>query len=730
MPQIILGPNPTNLDGSVRKAAYSFLEKLSENDTSPGLHIEPITGSADPRVRTGRVNDFWRAVLVRLQGQSENAHYIYLGTYPHDEAIKFAKTASVRINPQNGIAELIAADQTSIPADQSIVPKPKPDDIDNARYSLLETQGITLSQLTELGVDQRIAERALAAVDDDELISAVETAPSWQADALLDLSVGTRLDEVKLKLGISAPEVLLDNSDDQQVLKALAQPAAQMDFAFIDNTAELRDAIEDPDFAKWRVFLHPEQRDYVFKNRNGSFRLSGAAGTGKTIVLVYRAHELAQKNPAARIVLTTFNRTLARSLKETLLQLDRWTKFASRVGNPGIYVASVDSIARGVLDSAERQFSSTDTWAASVAEVLGPRSPFILDPSTDSLWTSVIQEAGNPEVPESLSRMFLISEYQTIILPNRVTTQDQYLRVKRSGRGTALSRADRLAVWQVIAAYRAAADANGSTDYDEKAMIAATWLKSQTCTGTGFLADHVLVDEAQDLTPARLTFLRSLVPDGPNDLFLAEDSQQRIYGNRFTLSSCGINIRGRSRRLTLNYRTTAQNLGYAVNLLSGENWVDMENTETDISGVHSARTGPAVRELDVDSVVALYDLVAELIEVWLQVDSNPDEISVLVRDRQTGEMLLNALAERDVNAKFISENDSITEEYVSVMTMHRAKGMEFRQVIMLLDQDPVWLNRTKNLPAAERADADLRERSLQYVAATRARDELVVIRRI
>lgn len=133
-----------------------------------------------------------------------------------------------------------------------------------------------------------------------------------------------------------------------------------------------------------------------------------------------------------------------------------------------------------------------------------------------------------------------------------------YLRVRRAGRGVALDRGKRAAVWKVIESYRAKARALESTDFFEKAEIAAAWLD-----GSGDRPfDHVIVDEAQDLAPSRLKLLRSLVAEGPNDLFICEDSHQRIYGQKVVLSHVGINVRGgRSRRLTLNYRTTAQNLG-------------------------------------------------------------------------------------------------------------------------------------------------------------------------
>ncbi|MCL1800009.1 MAG: hypothetical protein FWG25_01415 [Promicromonosporaceae bacterium] len=166
MPQLIFA-SKGKLDGAVGKAAYWFLEKLRHSDASPGLHIEPIRDALYPRVRTGRVNDFWRAVLVRLQGnQGEDANYVYLGTYPHYEAIEIAKSARIGINPQTGIAEIIATgtDPSVVKARKPVVKaKPKPDDIDHTRFPLLETQGVSAPDLAGLGIDNEVAAAVLSA---------------------------------------------------------------------------------------------------------------------------------------------------------------------------------------------------------------------------------------------------------------------------------------------------------------------------------------------------------------------------------------------------------------------------------------------------------------------------------------------------------------------------------------------------------------------------------------
>lgn len=738
MPQIILGPDMGGkLDGSVKKAAYGFLEKLTKDDTAPGLHIEPIVGSADPRVRTGRVTDSWRAVLVKITGNGGATHYVYLGTLPHDEAIKRAKTTSLRINPVNGIAELVHAEP--VPAAASVpapIPEPAPAPVPapapaTAPTPLLTAHDITAGQLTELGLDTDFAQRALAATGEDALLAVAETAPArWQADVVLDLATGASVDEVQEKLALTTARTpAADSSDDSQLLDALHTSAAGLEFAFIKDNADLRAAIEDPDFNRWRVFLHPEQKRYAFGSWKGSYRVTGGAGTGKTVILAHRARFLARLDPHTRIVLTTYSRTLADALERTMRTLDPSLNLLSgdELGKPGIYIASVDSLAYRLAASAQRQIEDHALQDNPIHRVLGARSNHIRTNSTDELWQQAAQTAASAGLaPDLANPVFLAAEYAYVVVPNLVTERDQYLRVPRPGRGVRLGRRERIAVWEAFTQYRASASAYGSTDFDEKAMIAAEYVRAAAPAG---LADHVLVDEAQDLTPAKLHLVRALVPAGPDDLFLAEDSQQRIYGEKVVLSRYGISIRGRSRRLTLNYRTTAENLHYALQILEGGDWTDMDDNAVSNLGYRSARSGPAPRLEALDSVTALNEALAERVRGWLDEGTDPNTIGILCVTRRRAEDAVRILADHNIEAQDLGSDDTPKPGRVLAMTMHRSKGMEFTKVVLFdVSQDAdKWLLGQQTVPEPERADRALRARSLLYVAATRARDELVVM---
>jgi len=724
VPQIILGPqqHAPSIDGSVRGKAYSFLAKLAENDALPGLHVEPIVHAADPRVRTGRVDQFWRAVLFKVQGQADEAMYVYLGVWPHDEASEFAMRAQLRVNPVNGIAELLLnePDPTPQPAGQADAAAVEVDGAPAVSEPVLARLGHTPQGLVDgLGLDPALVELAWEVTDPDELATLAEAATSWQGVALIDLAAGKSVEQVREALGIdeTLSQPVADDPD-TQLATALQHPAARLQFAFVEDDVELRRAIEDGDFAAWRVFLHPEQRRYVERSWNGPFRLSGGAGTGKTVVLLHRARRLARENPEARILLTTYNKTLAEALQRDLRVLDPTLPVAPRLGDPGIHVRGIDAVARAVIRSGEHELTP------SITAVLGSRTAETAQMTPRNAWRDVIASDGR-DLPEGLrSPIFFQAEYATVVLPNRITSFEEYARVRRPGRGVALDRASRAAVWSVVAAYRLAAGIRGTVDFAEAAAIAAEVLDRASVRP----CDHVLVDEGQDLGPTHWQLLRALVAEGPDDLFVAEDSHQRIYGHKVVLGRYGIKIVGRSQRLRLNYRTTAQTLRYAMSILEGTEFVDLEEQAEDPSDYRSARTGPPPRVVEAQTSSDATAKSAAVVRGWLDEGVAPETVGVLVRTEQSGQQVVRGLEEHGIGARFVSDK-TVPPGRPVVMTMHRAKGMEFSRVLIFgADAEtlpaPFLL---AGLSDVDREDAQRRDKSLLYVASSRARDELVVV---
>lgn len=759
MPTLIWSKVKDGLDPSMKKKAYTFFEKLREDDTLPGLHIEPIKGSVDKRVRTGRVDDNFRCILFKISTDDDPVYVIH-GVWPHDQANELAERVRLSMNPINGVPEVervvglfkeaaaeglkaaegdrseparpsLAPDQpTVMSAPEQEVTEPSSANA-QAEEVVLDTQptwpaGVTADALhSEVGIDRTLAADALAAATETALSAVIERAPvEWQGEALLELATGNTVDGVRTMFRLDTEVDLTAESEEERLLQSLRHPAATSSFHWVEDDDELRQIIEAGDLGAWRLFLHPEQQRFVDDDYKGTTRLSGGAGTGKTVVAVHRARRLTRANADARILLTTYTRNLADDLAASLLRLDDSLSLQTRLGESGIYVKGVDQVAWAVVQRAGVDIESA------VASVLGVGATSVLRGTAPGTWKEAIDEAGD-EVPAELrTESFFEAEYSIIVLPQRITTAKEYGRVRRSGRGVALGRAQRMAVWAVMEAYRAKARAAGTTDFDEKAAIAAAWLEESGETPF----DHVLVDEAQDLTPSRLRLLRNLVAEGPNDLFICEDSHQRIYGQKVTLSHVGINVRGRrSRRLTLNYRTTAQNLGWAMAILSGGEYTDLEG-DAEVHGYHSARTGPTPVLLQADSMAEELDLAAELVRSWLPHEgagegaaAAPEAIAVLVRDRYRRDNVVTGLSERGIDLRAVDQ-ESAKPGKPLVMTMHRAKGLEFTHVLLFGIHEGSVPRAMKEYEISEqdRMDAMLRERSLVYVAATRARDVLAV----
>ena len=799
----------TAKDPSLRAKIGPFISKLSTMTTSSGLHLEPIRGSRDRRVRTARVTDFYRAVLFELAADGEVVYVIH-GIWPHDEAIKIAESVTVHVNPRNGItevvnvgdligldpraveearrtaqAELAAAqreadelahetariqaanaearrrnEEAARGADAGSAPTQAPGEpvgtgsqpgeggavagtavgatsvpgavvVPSRDQAPVWPDGLTVEMLhDELGIDVRLGAAALAAQRESQLLDLASTARvSWQGEALLNLATGATIEEIREDFGLRPSRDVAAEPTDADLIAGLRTRAARSTFTWLESDEDLRRAIEGLSFAEWQLFLHPQQRALVERRANGPMRVSGGAGTGKTVIAVHRAVELAKRDKAdgqePRILLTTYTRNLADDLRRQVAQLEPRLPFTEKLSEPGVMVSGLDRVARMILQQAGARISPI------AQEVIGQPRGRVLTYPRENVWQEVLTLMGD-ELPERLrSADFLESEYELIVLPQRVTTLKQYLRVRRPGRGVALDRSKRAAVWKAMERYRDRSADLGVTSFDEQLALAAAWLDQEAALGTPRPFRHVLVDEAQDLTPAHLQLLRALVEPGPDDLFLAEDSHQRIYGKKITLSHYGIQVRGRSRRLTRNYRTTRQNLDIAFGILDPGTYEDMEGQAEEHHYV-SPRSGPEPLLLHATDRADELSKAAELLTVWLEQDrdsedSAPETIAILVRDRYQRDAVVNGLAQHGIEVRAV-DREAAGRGRPVVMTMHRAKGLEFRKVLLFdVSKNAIPRSlRDQQYSDADRDDALLRERSLLYVAATRARDQLAI----
>lgn len=756
-PKVLLG-----VDNRLLSTVQSSIRKLTNDWRTPGLHVEPIEQAKDARVRTARVNQQYRLVLFHLETSPRDVFYVE-GVYNHDDAYDVAGSKFLRVNDVTGQLEIRAdpgkavkreVSESEIKARAAALAAQQ--QAERERQEALsreaqEAEGETEPEPEErprpapsgpvltvpeddlvrhLGLDPDIAARA-ATADEDQLLVIAAQAPAWQGAALLDLATGKSLDEVREEYttGVTGGTPTDEPTGSDDVLEAIHSGASTGRFVLLEDDHAFAEILEKGDLEAWHLFLHPDQRRYVDMTTGGPFRLSGGAGTGKTVVLVHRAARLARSAPEARIVLTTYTRGLADSVSRQLRSLAPDLTLAKNPGDPGVYVGGIDQISWFVVNRGRDKRSA-------MADVIGwgvETMPKCGRPAV--AWDAAIRDAGT-DLPDHLrSRHFFETEYAEIVLPQRIRTEREYMRAGRAGRGAKLGRHQRAAVWSVINRYRDEGSRESQIDWDELSAIAARILERDTEQAGEHLVDHVLIDEAQDARPTHWQMFRTLAAEAPDDLFIAEDAHQRIYGNQVVLKRYGINIVGRSRRLRLNYRTTAENLRFALAVLREGDYSISEAEEGEFDAgegaYRSARSGPPPVLIKAQTLTEEYDRIAELVRRWVtELDEeglDPSSLGILTHMKSRSANLIAALGERGVRVRAVDRN-APAEGLPLVMTLHTSKGMEFTRVILFgMGAETIPSNR-RGMDYDEDAlhQFQQRERSLLYVGATRARDYLAV----
>ncbi|MBF0356932.1 MAG: ATP-dependent helicase, partial [Alphaproteobacteria bacterium] len=336
-----------------------------------------------------------------------------------------------------------------------------------------------------------------------------EHLPGEASEALLDYAANGVL---------RLPSAIADDAD------PFAHPDALRRFRVLDNVEELQRALDYP-WEKWTIFLHPAQKQVVEKRYGGPARISGSAGTGKTIVALHRAVHLARRNAGAKVLLTTFSESLAKALE---VKIGRLTGNEPEVLSR-ITVRSLQAIGRELYESAfgSPEFAET----AQIADLL---------------------EDISKSLGLDYSRKFLLSEWTDVVDAWQIDSWKGYRDVARLGRKTRLGPKQRENLWAVFSKLR--------SQLMELGLV--TWsglfsrLSAHFVNAAPF--DFVVIDEAQDVGVAELRFLSSLGNKNSEGLFFAGDLGQRIFQQPFSWRSLGVDIRGRSQTLKINYRTSHQ----------------------------------------------------------------------------------------------------------------------------------------------------------------------------
>jgi len=652
-----------------QKAVKTTVFDLQINPASPGLSFHKLDHAQDPNFASVRVSSDLRLIVHQAPG---NLLICYVGH--HDEAYHWAERRKLEIHPTTGAAQLVEIRET---VQEIVIPtyvneaRPRPPLF--ARKSDEELLGYGVPP--EWLADVRL-------VTEDTYLELADHLPAEAAEALLELAVGGTPQTAPV------PAAVLDPFD---------HPDAMRRFRLMGDMDELARALEYP-WEKWVVFLHPEQRRFATGNYSGPARVSGSAGTGKTVVALHRAVHLAITNPAARILLTTFSDTLANSLK---------TKLHALIQNQPHLGDQIEVYAMNALG--ER------LYGLNLGKVcLAPPEAI----------QALLSESAAKVSGHAFSKHFLVTEWEQVVDAWQLDSWEAYRDVTRLGRKTRLTETHRQTLWSIFQPVKAALKEQGLTTYAGMfAQLAALYTAGQRAP-----FDFIVVDEAQDVNIPQLKFLAALAGNRPNSLFFAGDLGQRIFQQPFSWMSLGVDVRGRSKTLRINYRTSHQIRMQADKLL-GPDIADVDGITETRRDTISVFNGPTPTIETFDNQASEIEAVAVWLKERLTNCLAPEEIGVFVRSDAQIPRAKAALEAAELAYKVLDQKVETTVGNASLCTMHLAKGLEFRAVAVMACDDEV-------IPLQERIEtvtdtSDLEEvynteRHLLYVACTRARDHLLV----
>jgi mRNA-degrading endonuclease RelE of RelBE toxin-antitoxin system len=681
------------LTGDEQKAVKTAAFDLQMNPVNPGMQFHRIDKSKD--------NNFWSVRAgsdIRLIVHKTAGSLLLCYVDHHDKAYQWAERRKLEVHPRTGAAQFVEIRER---VQEIVVPryvevtKPIP-----SKPPLFTDK--TDDELLDYGVPAEWLDDVRGA-NEDSLLEIADHLPSEAAEALLELATGGKPKRARVftQEKVFYQEPVPDSGLEFRLTPSRPHPFGHPDalrrFRVIGNAEDLERALEFP-WDKWTVFLHPAQREIVEASYGGPARVSGSAGTGKTIVAVHRAAFLVRQHPDSRVLLTTFSDTLANALRTKVRRLlSSEPRLAER-----LEVHSMNAIGERLY---EQQFGKAKlATRETIRKFLG-----------ESAALNVDQEFGIP---------FLLSEWEDIIDAWQLDSWESYRDIKRLGRKIRLPEARRQALWSIFNAVRGRLASGGLLTH---AGLFAR-VASQLATRKQPPFDFAVVDEAQDVGVAQLRFLAALGGTRPNGLFFAGDLGQRIFQQPFSWKALGVEIRGRATTLHINYRTSHQIRTQADRLL-GPALSDVDGNTEERRGTVSVFSGPAPEVRTFATQAMEVGAVGAWIAARTKEDVAPQEIGVFVRSEAELPRARAAITSAGIPFKVLDERVETSHGHISISTMHLAKGLEFRSVVVMACDDEIIPLQSRIESVTD--DSDLEEvynteRHLLYVACTRARDHLLV----
>ena len=656
------------LSNEEQRATKITAMDLQLDPSRPGLNFERLQNPGDRNYRSVRVN---RDIRIIAHSEGDTLSLCYVAH--HQSAYRWAERRRLTVHPKTGAMQLVEVRETvrEVPVYVE-VERPKPPLF----------RRVSDDELLSYGVPDDWLEDVRRVVSDDELLELTTHLPQEASEALLELATG----------GVPSVAPAPATGTDP-----FAHADALRRFRVIGDAEELARALDFP-WERWAVFLHPTQRTLVERDYNGPARVSGSAGTGKTVVALHRAVHLARSNPDSRVLLTTFSDTLANSLRAKLrVLIDGEPLIAER-----LEIHALEAIGRRLY---ERRIGRPNIASAHTTQRLLNNEAAKIDGI-------------------NFSDQFLMSEWRLIVDAWQLDSWEAYRDVQRLGRRTRLPESRRRELWSIFERVQSVLNAEGQITLS--GMFSK--LAAQVGTSGNPPFDMAVVDEAQDLDISHLKFLSAMCGQVPNGLFFTGDLGQRIFQQPFSWKSLGVDIRGRSHTMKVNYRTSHQ-IRKQSDLLLDPHLSDVDGNIEERGGTISLFNGADPQVKILTSGIAEINTVGVWLSDLARSDVEPHEIAVFVRSEDELSRAKAAVEAANLPYIVLDNNVQVGEGHVSISTMHLAKGLEFRAVAVVACDSEV-IPSSKRLESiadgADLEDAYNTERYLLYVACTRARDYLLV----
>lgn len=636
----------TALPAAVQSKGLEFMLKFQTDPHSPGINYEIIQAAKDKNLRSVRIDQGYCGIVFRAP---KNNVFVWLHIDLHDEAYAWAARHQMSINPVNGaltLTNITFVEETVRRRSAPLPSEPEP------VYA-----GLADRDLMALGVPEEMLPAVRTIRVEGDLDTMQPELPVEAYEGLFLVLAGDSVSRI-----LAERETRVDQTiDTEDFARAAERDESRSRFYVVEGENDLQAILSAP-LEQWRVFLHPTQRRLATRNLNGPSRILGGAGTGKTVLAMHRAKYLASAlvGTDKKLLFTTFTTNLALDIEDGLKSI------CSPEALQRIDIINLDALVFRVLKSRRYEHEIAFDFQAK-CEPVWEAAMVDFDPSLE------------------VSREFVRDEFEQVVLAQGLATRDEYREAPRRGRGVVLSRKKRDALWEIFENYRLQLSAKGLKEPDDAYRDAGAILAQE---GHAPYA-HVVVDETQDFGPQALRLIRALVAPGSNDLLFVGDGHQRIYPkNKASMSLCGIDIRGRSKKLYLNYRTTEEIRREAVSLLENMEVDDLDGGNDEIGRYKSLLHGPVPERIQGASMESIHAGILAFIGQCLE-NNRDAKIGVMAETNKQRDQLAKQIREAGYKVATVKHRERLSRKDAQIyaMTLHRAKGLEFDAVAIVIHHE-------------------------------------------